>query len=77
MQASAFERLRHELILEVVPSPPDGHALVAGDAGQAHCLRAKYAEHLKQLSLTMVVHKNKWGDGGGPCPLRPERRVPG
>ncbi len=57
MQASAFERLRHELILEVVPSPLDGHAAVAGDAGQAHCLRAKNAEHLKQFSLIKVVNK--------------------
>ena len=41
MHSSAFERLRHELILEVVPSPLNGYALVAGDAGQAPCSRAK------------------------------------
>ena len=57
MQASAFERLRHELILEVVPCPLDGHAAVAGDAGQAYCLRARNAEHLKQFSLIKVVNK--------------------
>ena len=41
MQASAFERLRHELSLEVVPRPLNGRAAVAGDAGQTHCPGAK------------------------------------
>ena len=37
--------------------PLDGHAAVAGDAGQANCLRARNAEHLKQFSLIKVVNK--------------------
>ena len=57
MQASAFERLRHELGLEVVPRPLDGHAAVAGDASQTHCLRAKNADHLQQYSLIQVVNE--------------------